>query len=109
MIQQFSMILQQRTHKYTSNLHRHVAFCDSLFDGCYILIRRKYFAQEADDAVQSTTLLQAEKLIGNATPNGFVRGTYRNVVLTRGAVMITCNRAVHHIEQNRADMFGMSL
>jgi lipopolysaccharide export system protein LptA len=64
-------------------------------------------AQEADDVQPNQPLfLQAEKLIGNATAAGFVRELIGNVVLTQGAVTITCNRAVHYIEQNRADMFG---
>lgn len=68
---------------------------------------KSVFAQEADDVQPNQPLfLQAEKLIGNATPNGFVRELIGNVVLTQGAVTITCNRAVHYIDQNRADMFG---
>jgi lipopolysaccharide export system protein LptA len=62
---------------------------------------------EVDDIQPNQPLfLQAEKLTGNATPQGFVRELTGNVVLTQGSVRITCNRAVHYIEQNRADLFG---
>ena len=50
--------------------------------------------------------LQAEKLIGNMGVSGFTRELIGNVVLTQGPVRITCNRAMHYVEQNRADLFG---
>lgn len=108
MIQQFSMILQRRER---TNIHpilyRHAAFATVYLMVAIFLFGENIFAQEADDVQPNQPLfLQAEKLIGNATPNGFVRELIGNVVLTQGAVTITCNRAVHYIEQNRADMFG---
>mgnify|MGYP000496985248 CR=1 FL=1 len=108
MIQQFSMILQQRERTNIHPiLHRHVAFATVYLMVAIFLFGESIFAQEADDVQPNQPLfLQAEKLIGNATPNGFVRELIGNVVLTQGAVTITCNRAVHYIEQNRADMFG---
>ncbi len=88
-----------------TNIHRAAAFaivCLFVYSA-----HQTALAQEADDVQPNQPLfLQAEKLIGNATASGFVRELIGNVVLTQGAVTITCNRAVHYIEQNRADMFG---
>jgi lipopolysaccharide export system protein LptA len=66
------------------------------------------FAQEADDVQPNQPLfLQAEKLIGSVSTSGtFTRELIGNVVLTQGPVRITCNRALHFVEQNRADLFG---
>jgi lipopolysaccharide export system protein LptA len=66
------------------------------------------FAQEADDVQPNQPLfLQAEKLIGNVSTSGtFTRELIGNVVLTQGPVRVTCNRALHFVEQNRADLFG---
>ncbi len=70
-------------------------------------IASNLLAQQTDDLQSNQPLfLQAEKLIGNATPNGFVRELIGNVVLTQGSVNITCNRAIHYVVENRADLFG---
>ena len=88
-----------------TNIHRAAAFAMCCLFVC--LAYQTALSQEADDVQPNQPLfLQAEKLIGNATASGFVRELIGNVVLTQGAVTITCNRAVHYIEQNRADMFG---
>jgi lipopolysaccharide export system protein LptA len=108
MIQQSRMILQ---HRERTNIHpiahRHAVFAIVCLVIALFMSVESASGQEADDVQPNQPLfLQAEKLIGNATPNGFVRELIGNVVLTQGAVTITCNRAVHYIEQNRADMFG---
>jgi lipopolysaccharide export system protein LptA len=72
-----------------------------------LLAPSRLHAQEADDVQPNTPLfLQADKLIGNVSASGFTRELIGNVVLTQGAVRITCNRAMHYVEQNRADLFG---
>jgi lipopolysaccharide export system protein LptA len=73
-----------------------------------ILASTNIFAQEADDVQPNQPLfLQAEKLIGNVSTSGtFTRELIGNVVLTQGPVRVTCNRALHFVEQNRADLFG---
>ncbi|TAE30695.1 MAG: hypothetical protein EAZ92_03955 [Candidatus Kapaibacterium sp.] len=75
---------------------------------CLCLQAAPILAQEADDVQPNTPLfLQAEKLIGNVgATGGFTRELIGNVVLTQGPVRITCNRAMHYVEQNRADVFG---
>jgi lipopolysaccharide export system protein LptA len=62
----------------------------------------------SDDGVQQNQplFLQAEKLVGNQTEAGLVRELSGNVVLTQGNVTVTCRRAVHYVERNRADLFG---
>jgi lipopolysaccharide export system protein LptA len=62
----------------------------------------------SDDGIQQNQplFLQAEKLVGNQTEAGLVRELSGNVVLTQGNVTVTCRRAVHYVERNRADLFG---
>lgn len=108
MVQQSRMILQ---HRERTNIHpiahRYTVFAIVCSVIALFMSVESASGQETDDVQPNQPLfLQAEKLIGNATPNGFVRELIGNVVLTQGAVTITCNRAVHYIEQNRADMFG---
>ncbi|MCS6808580.1 MAG: OstA-like protein [Bacteroidota bacterium] len=62
------------------------------------------YGQTTDDT--QPLLLQADKLTGTMTSNGFVRELIGNVVLTHGTVIITCYRAVHYVEQHRAELFG---
>lgn len=88
-----------------------IRFSNAFYTWIFLLLclsnAQNLIAQGTDDVQSNQPLfLQAEKLIGNATPNGFVRELIGNVVLTQGSVNITCNRAVHYVEQNRADLFG---
>lgn len=103
------------SHYYSSRMlitFRHIFnLCQIIFLAIItilLVVSTSLIAQEADDVPPNTPLfLQAEKLIGNVGPNGgFTRELIGNVILTQGPVRITCNRAMHYVEQNRADLFG---
>jgi lipopolysaccharide export system protein LptA len=64
-------------------------------------------SQEADDTTPQPILLQhADSLVGSATPQGLVRELIGNVVLLQGSVNVTCEKAIHYLQQNRADLLG---
>jgi lipopolysaccharide export system protein LptA len=62
---------------------------------------------EADDTTPQPIFLQhADSLVGGATPQGLIRELIGNVVMQQGSVNVTCERAIHYLQQNRADLLG---
>jgi lipopolysaccharide export system protein LptA len=65
-------------------------------------------AQDDPDLAPNQPLIlqHADSLVGVMTANGMVRELIGNVSLMQGSVLITCDKAIHYMQQNRAEMLG---
>lgn len=62
---------------------------------------------EPDDTTPQPILLQhADSLVGTMTTQGMVRELVGNVVFTQGSVNVSCDKAIHFMQQNRVDLIG---
>jgi len=62
--------------------------------------------QEESGPQQPIILTNADSLLGNSTSGGAVREFMGRVRFVQGNVVVTCQRAVHHLDANRVELFG---
>jgi len=65
-------------------------------------------AQDDPDLAPNQPLIlqHADSLVGVMTASGMVRELIGNVSLMQGSVLVTCDKAIHYMQQNRAEMLG---
>lgn len=62
--------------------------------------------QEENGPQQPIILTNADSLLGNKMSDGSTREFMGRVRFVQGNVVVTCQRAVHHLDVNRVELFG---